>query len=298
MEPHAPYAPKPESLKLFDRGFEGQLDGSQKSINRAGRIRPKVSAEDVEHLLDLYDAEIYDADQGFADFLELLQKAGRLDNALIVFVADHGEGFNEHRTLGHGNTLNQEGMHVPLIIRYPDGEFAGIRVSERVSSIDVLPTLLAVLGIDPPMKYPLSGRNITPAALDSSPCPEAPIYAEVARYDGDDLVLASVIDEDGYKRVLNTSRLRGMWPFRGVRPLWGMRATKESIGLWNTQEDVGEQLDLRSTNPVRAAYHEQLIARWLQEQRHWRDVLVREPAPPVELTDEMRKELRELGYLE
>ncbi len=73
--------------------------------------------------------------------------------------------------------------------------------------------------------------------------------------------------------------------------------TKEAIGLWNTEQDAGEQMDLTSTNPVRAAYDEQLIARWLQEQRRWRHVLAREPAPAVALTDEMREELRRLGYL-
>jgi len=47
-----------------------------------------------------------------------------------VLLSDHGEAFNEHRTLEHGNTLNQEEMHVPLVIRYPRGEQARACLSE------------------------------------------------------------------------------------------------------------------------------------------------------------------------
>jgi len=115
------------------------------------------------------------------------------------------------------------------------------------------------------------------------------IHCEVSRHVYFRLDLVGIIDEDGYKRVLDPS---------GRRSIKGRTATEESVGLWNTEEDVGEQVDLRSSNPVRAAYDEQLIARWLQEQRQWRHVLAREPALAVELTDEMRKELQALGYLD
>ena len=286
MEPHLPYTPRPESLSLFDRGFGGRGKGLWEAQYPTGRISPRVSAEDIEHLIDLYDAEVYEADQGFGEFLELLQRAGRLDNALVVFVADHGEAFGEHGTLGHACNLNQEELQVPLIIRYPNGRFRGVRVSERVSLIDVLPTILAVLGIEPELDYALVGRNLAPPALASGATGPRRIYCEVSRDPDDRLDLVGVLDEDGYKRVLDTSR-----------PMDRL-ATKEAIGLWNTEEDVGEQEDLTSTNPVRAAYDEQLIARWLQGQRHLRHALAGGPAPAVELTDEMREDLRALGYLD
>jgi len=182
--------------------------------------------------------------------------------------------------------LNQEELHVPLIIRYPNGRFRGVRVSQRVSLMDVLPTILAVVGLKHQLDYPLLGRNLVPGALASDAGTPRCIHSEVSKRSNNSLDLVGIIDEDGYKRVLDTSRPKGA------------AATKEAIGLWKTGEDVGEKVDLSSTNPVRAAYDEQLIARWLQEQHHWRSVLAREPAPPVELTDEMREELRGLGYLE
>ena len=290
MEPHSPYDAQPDSRKLFDRGFDGRYDGSQQSINKAGRMRPDVTTDDLNHLFDLYDAEIHDASRGFAGFLEVLEEAGRLDNALIVLVSDHGEAFDEHRTLGHGHTLNREETHVPLIIHYPNGRFRGIRVSQRVSLVDVMPTVLAALGIDAKLDYPLLGRSLVPSALASDTSPARRIYCEVKKRAADRVDLVAVIDEDGYKRVLDTSRPQD------VRPKW--RATKESIGLWSTEDDGPEQVNLMPTEPVRASYDEQLTALWLQEQLQLRQILAREPAPSVTLTDEMREELKGLGYLD
>lgn len=286
MEPHLPYTPGPESLTLFDRGFGRGKAEPWEARYPTGRINPRLSADDVEHLVDVYDADVYEADQGFTAFLDLLRRAGRLDNALIVLLADHGEAFGEHRTLGHACTLNKEELHVPLIIRYPNGRFRGVRVSQRVSLIDVLPTILAVLAIEPKLDYALVGHNLAPPALASGAASSRCLHFEVSRILGDRLDLVGVIDEDGYKRVLDTSR-----PTRRL-------ATKQAIGLWDTDDDVAEQVDLSSANPVRAAYGEQLIATWLQEQREWRGALAREPAPAVEMTDEMREELRALGYME
>jgi len=286
MEPHAPYTPKAESFEVFDRGFEGRCDGSVKSLVAAGRIRPKLSSDDIEYLIDLYDAELLDADAGFAQFLEVLRAAGRFDDSLIVLLADHGEAFADHDTLEHGNTLNQEEMHVPLIIRYPGGRFAGARISQRVSLVDVVPTVLAATGIEPHMTYPLFGRDLAPPVLDSDSSPAPCIYAEVSRYDNDHVDLVGIIDSDGYKRVIDVSTVKGI------------RATKESIGLWDTKADATEQFDVTSAHPVRAAYDEQLIVKWLTRQQRWYEALSPEDMQPVEMSDELRKELRGLGYLE
>jgi len=286
MEPHSPYTPKPESLRLFDRGIEGRCDGSTKSLSKVGRVRPKVSDEDVEHLIDLYDAELFDADQGFAQFVELLRRAGRFEDAMIILVADHGEAFNEHRTLEHGNTLNQEEMHVPLIVRYPGGQFAGVRVSERVSLIDVLPTILGVVGIEADLGYVLPGRDLTPSAGASASPSGRRIYCEVSKHANNHLDLVGIIDEDGYKRVIDTSMPRGI------------RATKESIGVWDTNQDPTEKVNLWLMRPVRASYDEQLIVEWLIEQRRWREALAPGEMQPIEMTDELEREMRGLGYLD
>jgi len=286
VEPHSPYAPESESFRRFDRGFVGACDGSVRALTAARRLYPKLSADDIEYLIDLYDAEILDNDRGFGRFLELLKRTGRFENALIVLVADHGESFAEHDCLQHGRNLNKEELHVPLIIRFPRGRPAGPRVKERVSLVDLFPTILSQAGARPELAYALPGADLWVVASQPALYSSRRIYAELSHVTSNGLDLVGVIDEDGYKRVIDMS----------VSP--GKIAAKKSLGLWDTRVDLPEQTDVVESLPARAAYDEQLIARWLVEQSNWRGVPAAGPPPSVEMTDEMRKGLRALGYLD
>ena len=285
LEPHLPYTPKPESFRRFDRGLNGACDGSLESIDRVGRLNPEVTEEDVGYLMDLYDAEVFDADQGFAGFLNVLRRAGRLEDSLIVLVADHGESFLEHGTLGHGHNLNQEEMRVPLIVRFPEREFDGVRVDEQVSLVDVFPTVLRQAGVSVELNYPLPGRDITPGSLQFAPSASSRLYAELSKWEQNPLDLVGVIDEGGYKRVFDMSSRRGLM------------ATESSIGLWDTSTDPSEQNNLTASLPVRAAYDEQLVARWLVLQRAGRGAAAPGAPARAEMNDELRRELQALGYL-
>jgi arylsulfatase A-like enzyme len=284
IEPHAPYAPEGESLELFDRGFKGSCDGSLEALDALGGLNPDLSEEDVAHLIDRYDADVLQADRGFSGFLDVLRRFRRFDNALVILVSDHGESFLEHDTLQHSCNLNQEEMQVPLIIRFPRGRFGGVRVTQRASLVDILPTVLGEAGIAPTVWYPLPGVDLASLAAEPTGTRTRPVYAEVSWHEANHLDFVAVIDEDGYKRVLDVS----------VNP--GEFATKKSLGLWDTADDADEQHDLSTLMPVRAAYGEQLIAQWLVTQEECRATLADAPAT-VEITDEMREELQALGYL-
>jgi arylsulfatase len=288
IEPHAPYAPEPSSLRLFDRGIPGTCDGTREAIHAAcewGSLHPELSVDDIEHLVDLYDAEILDSDRGFGAFLELLKRTGRFEHALIVLVADHGEAFGEHDTLQHGNNLNRELLHVPLIIRLPQGRMAGTRVEQRVSLVELYPTILAQAGVAPKLDYGLPGRDLIRVTSERHRGPSRPIFAELSFLDNNVLDLVAVLDADGFKRVVDMSVVSGA------------KATERSVGLWDTVADPDEQEDLTQSLPVRAAYDEQLIAQYLATQRHWSGK-ERRAAPQVELTEELREHLRALGYLD
>ena len=284
MEPHEPYNPRPEHFRLFDRGFKGRFDGSVAHMKEVPPVRPGLSEEDYGRLVDLYDAEIFEADQGFALFLDTLRRAGRFENSVIILVSDHGESFGEHDTWGHGWTLNRQEMQVPLVIRFPGGRSAGVRVNGGVSLIDVMPTVLAEVGLRPKLPYELVGRDLSAAAQGGGEGNRR-FYGETAFWDSNDLDLVGVIDEDGYKRVIDVSVLPRE------------TATKESIGLWETGADPDEVREVSGERPVRAAYGEQLIARWLVKQRRWREELGAKPPPQVTMTPELRKKLLVLGYL-
>lgn len=285
VEPHMPYTPGPDALRRFDRGIPGRCDGTPEALGALGVLDPDLSTEDVEHLLDLYDGEVWEADQGFGDFLHILKRAGRYEDSLIILLSDHGEAFDEHDTLGHGWDLNQETMHVVLVIKYPNGRHGGLRVKQRVAMADILPTVLAEVGLRPELPYRLAGQDLAYVTMAAAPEPSRRVYGEVSRWDGNDVNLVAVIDEDGYKRVIDVS----------VPPQ--ETAPDNTTGLWNTRADPKEKQDLLAELPVRAAYDEQLIARWLVQQKAWRERSATEPAPRITLKEAMRRHLEALGYI-
>ncbi len=284
LEPHDPYSPKPENLKQFDRGFKGRYDGTSESLEKLRVPYPDMTRDDVEYIIDRYDAEIWEFDQEFAAFLAELKRAGRYDNALIILTSDHGEAFMEHKTFSHAFDLSYESTEVVLIAKFPNGHFQGVRVKERASLVDLMPTILAQVGARPDLPYELPGEDLARLAAQPDAEPKRRIYGEISRWDGNEIDLVSVIDEDGYKRVIDVSVLPG-----GT-------ATKESLGLWDLRSDPKEQHDLSEKRPVRAAYDEQLIAQWLLEQRQWRTKFGGKP-PQVDIEETLRKELKSLGYV-
>jgi len=284
LEPHTPYMPSANAFQRFDRGFKGRYDGSAADMRRANHVRPDVTDQDLGFLIDLYDAEIFEADVGFAEFLDVLRGFGRLENALIIFVADHGEAFAEHNTLIHGRSLNQEELHVPLIIRFPGDRFAGMHIEREVSLVDIFPTILNVVGCTAHTDYELAGCDISPSAVCHSSAVPRPVYAEVSIYENRRLHLLGVIDEDAYKGTFDVSKVPGK-----VAP-------DETVGLWDTAHDPKEQTNLRDSLPVRAAYHEQLVARWLLSKLH--GVGKSEDTIQVEMDEETRRALETLGYLD
>lgn len=107
-----------------------------------------------------YDGAIrYTSDQLTA-FFAALRPQGLLDDTLVVLTSDHGEAFLEHGTLTHGDVLFDELVHVPLVIRTPDGRPRGRRVPNLTSLVDLAPTVLDYVGLPPPP--PFQGRSLRP----------------------------------------------------------------------------------------------------------------------------------------
>jgi arylsulfatase A-like enzyme len=104
------------------------------------------NAADRAHLRALYEGEVRYTDRQFGAFLDMLRYLGLYDRSLIVLVADHGEEFYEHGGFDHGRTLYEELLHVPLIVKFPGAGGGGTRVSARVSTLDLVPTILEMVG--------------------------------------------------------------------------------------------------------------------------------------------------------
>jgi len=124
---------------------------------------------------DPYDGEIACMDHYVAEISRLLETLGLAEKTLIVLAGDHGEAFGEHKELGHQVFCYEETQHVPLIFVPPGREFRGRRLRERVSLVDVLPTVLDLCGL-PPQKQ-VQGRSLVPAMRNKS-LPDRDLYFE------------------------------------------------------------------------------------------------------------------------
>jgi tetratricopeptide (TPR) repeat protein len=142
-DPHAPYEPPP----AFASRFPGRA----------------------------YDAEVAASDFGVSTVLEALPSDRRSDT-LIIATGDHGEGLGEHGESEHGILLYDSTLHVPLVMQGP-GVPAGTRVKSQVRHVDIVPTVLDLLGR--PRSPDLDGVSVTALfAHDRSPA-DAPVsYAE------------------------------------------------------------------------------------------------------------------------
>jgi len=144
---------------MFATNPDGSADGPSLWTWRAfdGRARGPTAVE-LKEMLAFYDAEIRYADSLTGDILDALATAGAIDRTLLVLTADHGEEFLDHGGWEHGRTLFKEVLEVPLIMQGATVPSRG-RVRQVVRLIDVVPTVLDILGL-PPMRC--HGESLLP----------------------------------------------------------------------------------------------------------------------------------------
>jgi len=136
-------------------------------------------------VLASYSEAVRDADRFLGELLDLWRDSRSFDESLIVVFADHGEHLLDPG-LGHGNTMEDELLHVPLVVKYPRsaGVAAGQRVSRPVSLMDLMPTILQL--VDSPVGLPtLAGRSLLNSGAEMS-AGSRPLFADFQLY-GDEL---------------------------------------------------------------------------------------------------------------
>ena len=107
---------------------------------------------------ELYDADIAFVDEQVGRMIDHLKQAGVFDDTLIIVTSDHGELFGEHNGAGHGLTMFDPEIRVPLIVRFPRGAGGPAVVSSLVSTIQLAPTIMEALGL-PPFATDLPGLS-------------------------------------------------------------------------------------------------------------------------------------------
>ena len=269
MDPHAPYSPPEPFFSSFaDPDYPRRAH--QWVFNDFDQF--EHTDADVRQLKDLYDGELAYTDSAIESLLRELGRRGLLDDAVIVYSADHGEEFQEHGGWGHGRSLYEEVLHVPFALRVPG--IAPRRVGELVTLIDLAPTVLEALGLEPPTTY--AGTSLIPL-MKGEALPERLLFSETERTPDGSHHLA--IRRGHLKYVAVTMRSEGGGP-----PI----VQRES--LYDLDEDPGERSPIDTgpeLEPFRKRVEEFLL-------RASREV---EAGPAIELSEEETERLRALGYI-
>ena len=166
IDPHEPYLPPREELARYDsEPYAGPVDFTRDRAFlegvKSGRYRP--DARDRVRLEALYDGEITYHDRHFAAVMEALERRGLAESTIVVFTADHGEELFDHGSVGHGHSLYEELIRVPLLIRVPGLTDGAPRLPEAAGLVDVVPTILDALG--EPIPSDLSGQSLLPMMM-------------------------------------------------------------------------------------------------------------------------------------
>jgi arylsulfatase A-like enzyme len=150
---HSPYRPPPPYDRVFGSGRP--TPGRENPPASAGNVlMPGLPLPDAvrQSMIDAYDGLVLFSDHNVKALVDSLREAGHLDDTVVVVTADHGEAFWDHGMWGHGGSLYETEVRVPLVL------WAGPRVRERhpriprglpevpVAGVDVMPTLLALAG--------------------------------------------------------------------------------------------------------------------------------------------------------
>ena len=241
-------------------------------------IAPAPYGELFAH--DPYSGEIAYADASLGNILRLLEDLGELERTLVVVTADHGEGHLEHGEMTHAFLAYEATLHVPLIVRPPvggddgdGGAAVGRRIARRVGTVDIVPTVLDLLGLSIPEE--IQGSSLVPLMRGGGGDSEGdsrrrPYYSES--------LSPRLSHGFGELRVL----YREPWKYiHGPRP-----------ELFDLAADPAELHDLAAARPERAAEMEETLRRFLQAHAD------KAAASAVHEADEAtRRRLAALGYL-
>jgi len=309
-DPHSPYEVEEPFRSLFSNDlYGGRYRDRPVKIGR--RARPGViprsqvidDSVDLDHYVAQYDAEIRHNDFYLQQMMALLQRAGLLENTLVVLLSDHGESLVEHGYyMNHGHNAYNTQAVVPLIFRHPSLPRATV-VPEIVQLVDLLPTLLSMLGV-PYDPTEMEGRDLTPLIRGQGmPAGESVSFTEgkyeykyshIAVWDGKwKLIMVPVKLAYPLNRIVEAKTR--FW--FGGPVVNGYRTKVLRFELYDMEADPGETVNLAGSGLEAEAGERRHLMHWLDAHpvRLKRRVLSRQEID--ERSSNLADQLEALGYV-
>lgn len=276
---HAPYdAPAPFATR-FSAGTFARLRASsgEGRLLESLAAQPRPDDATLGEVQALYDNGIAWTDAGVGMLFEWLRAQRWYEDSIVVVLSDHGEEFYEHGGFNHGVTLYREQVRVPLLMRLPGGRRGGQVIEVPIGLVDLAPTLLELIGLEPAPSF--AGRSVASwiEAGPPSSDPTVPIYFETP-------------DRRTGLRGLQL----GSWKL--IR-----RDGSGEVELYDLKNDPGERQDIAAQQAARAKAMADQLTRWVARmgsrarESGW--LAVHNAAAP-ELSSSQREALEALGYLD
>ena len=197
--------------------------------------------------------------------MEGLERRGLADETMVVFTADHGEEFWDHGSVGHGHSVFEELVQVPLIVRVPGVTDRPMVLEEALGLVDVAPTIFEALGREIPET--LSGRSFLDLLRGGSP--DAPLASVNGFMDG-----WRAIELGSLKLIHRTDRV---------------------VMLYDLSSDPDETTDVAASRPIAVRYLRGMLGLVLAgaERGHHVPSIA---AESLAIDETLRRQLEELGY--
>ncbi|MBN2053332.1 sulfatase [bacterium] len=267
LDPHWPYLPKEPWLSAYHPTGRWTASGGlylQDIILQRDPLGIEPGSAILDYLTACYDSELNYCDLGIRELLTSLPEA---DEAVVIVTADHGESFLEHNALGHRNNLHEEEVHIPLIIRFPDGRRAGETVWDLAGLLDVSATIVELAGSGEDARD--QGKSLLPI-INGKTTSRSPVVA------------AELTDFEGFDQVaVSNGRWKLMEVCRDCEPL-----------LFDLISDQHEAFNLAGTKIKALETMKRELADWrtaIPHQSHSGEMR--------EMTLEIKEQLQALGYL-
>jgi arylsulfatase A-like enzyme len=271
-EPHTPYTPSPPFDKLFAPESWKDNRDIARYWNRKECEEGYDTNKDAARLrMAFYDARIRESDEHVGQIVAELKKLGIADRTLVILSADHGEEFFEHRGCDHGQTLYDEVLHIPLLMRHPSLVPPGQRIETQVRQVDIMPTVLAALEI--PIPAGTVGHSLLPLVHGAGP---------------DRALVGGFLSNTEQAVVI---RQRGMkYVYSPGRSALRQRQKQETEELYDLVADPEERTNLALSGHPRLEHFRRKAKRWIEAPKP-------APAPEVQFDERTMARLRALGYL-
>ena len=276
-EPHSPYVNRDFAADL-DRGRVGR-EVTIDLLNSVRRGQFELTDVEQDYITALYDGDILNSDRYVGRLLAHLAEIGLDNRTLVVVTSDHGEELADHYAAhigGHGHSLRNSLLHVPLVIFDPLRDSGGTVVGTRVRTLDIMPTVLDLL--DVPAGRATDGVSLVPM-FSGAPAEELQAFAAWTRLGP----LRACVTHGNYKYIATLAPSRPEYPMQGPPP---------PQQLYDLAADPHEQHNLVASKPDLArVLHESVLK--------MKDVVMQSDTGSAQGKDPaLLERLRSLGYVE